>query len=100
MVVLDVDGVIVGEREGFNFPDPNNEVIYSLKKLRQSGIFVSLCTGKPAFGIEKIITDAYLNNLHIVDGDAPSIQILDRVIGTMMAKLQIKLAKIYLAMMS
>ena len=80
-VVLDVDGVIVGEREGFNFPDPNNAVIDSLKKLRQSGIFVSLCTGRPAFGIKEIISSAYLNNLHITEGGAVGIDTIDKQVS-------------------
>jgi Cof subfamily protein (haloacid dehalogenase superfamily) len=80
-VVLDVDGVIVGDKEGFNFPYPHRDVINGLKKIRSSGIYVSLCTGKPAFAIEKIIKDAYLNNIHIVDGGAVGIDPIDRRIS-------------------
>lgn len=80
-VVLDVDGVIVGDREGFNFPYPHRDVIEGLKKIRKSGIFVSLCTGKPSFAIEKIIRDAYLNNLHIVDGGAVGIDPIDKKVS-------------------
>ncbi len=80
-VVLDVDGVIVGDREGFNFPYPHKEVIEALKKIRESGIYVSFCTGKPSFAIEKIIRDAHLNNLHIVDGGATGIDPIDKKIS-------------------
>ena len=80
-VVLDVDGVIVGDKDGFNFPYPHREVIESLRKVRESGIYVSLCTGKPAFAIEKIIRDAHLNNLHIVDGGATGIDPIDKKIS-------------------
>lgn len=80
-VVLDVDGVIVGDKEGFNFPFPHKEVIESLRRIRGNGIFVSLCTGKPAFAIEKIIRDAYLNNLHIVDGGATGIDPIDKQVS-------------------
>ncbi len=80
-VVLDVDGVIVGDREGVNFPYPHKEVIESLRKVRESGIYVSLCTGKPSFAIEKIIRDAHLNNLHIVDGGATGIDPIDKKIS-------------------
>ncbi len=76
-VVLDVDGVIVGDKEGFNFPYPHKEVIEALKKIRISGIFVCLCTGKTAFAIERIIRDAYLNNIHIVHGGAAGIDPID-----------------------
>lgn len=81
-MVLDVDGVIVGDQEGFNFPHPHEEVIESLKKVRQKGIYVSLCTGKPAFAIEKIVHAAYLNNLHIVDGGAVGIDPIDKQISS------------------
>lgn len=80
-VVLDVDGVIVGDREGFNFPYPHREVIEDLRKVRARGIYVSLCTGKPSFAIEKIIRDAYLNNLHIADGGATGIDPIDKKIS-------------------
>lgn len=80
-VVLDVDGVIVGDKEGFNFPYPHKEVIEALKKIRKSGIFVSLCTGKAEFGIEKIIRDACLNNIHITDGGARMIDPIDKRIS-------------------
>jgi Cof subfamily protein (haloacid dehalogenase superfamily) len=81
VVVLDVDGVIVGDREGFNFPYPHRDVIEGLKKIRESGIYVSLCTGKPAFAIEKIVRDANLNNLHIADGGATGIDPIDKKVS-------------------
>jgi len=80
-VVLDVDGVIVGDKEGFNFPYPHKEVIEALKKIRISGIFVCLCTGKTAFAIERIIRDAYLNNIHITDGGALGIDPIDKKVS-------------------
>lgn len=80
-VVLDVDGVIVGDREGFNFPYPHGDVIEALMKIRKKGAYVSLCTGKPAFAIEKIIRDAYLNNIHITDGGALGIDPIDKKVS-------------------
>lgn len=80
-VVLDVDGVIVGNIEGVNFPHPNKEVINALKRVRESGVFVCLCTGKAAFAIEKIIYDAYLNNMHISDGGALGIDPIDKKVS-------------------
>jgi len=66
-VVLDVDGVLVGDTPGFNFPDPNKEVITALKKIHEKGISVVLCTGKGGFSIEKIVKDANLTGVHIAD---------------------------------
>lgn len=80
-VVLDVDGVIVGDCEGVNFPYPHKDVIEGLKKIRKSGIYVCLCTGKSAFAIEKIIRDAYLNNIHITDGGALGIDPIDKKVS-------------------
>lgn len=67
-IILDVDGVIVGEKIGFNSPYPHADVITTLKKIKSNGISISLCTAKPHFSIGKIIGDAGLNNTHITDG--------------------------------
>ena len=67
-IILDVDGVIVGEKIGFNSPNPHIDVINKLKELRNKGIPISLCTAKPHFSIGSIINDAGLDNYHITDG--------------------------------
>ncbi|MBQ9659045.1 MAG: HAD-IIB family hydrolase [Clostridia bacterium] len=67
-IILDVDGVIVGEKIGFNSPNPHLDVINKLKELRNKGIPISLCTAKPHFSIGLIINDAGLDNYHITDG--------------------------------
>lgn len=67
-VILDVDGVIVGEKIGFNSPWPHPDVIKAMSKIKLSGVPISLCTAKPHFAIDKIIEDAGLNNVHITDG--------------------------------
>lgn len=69
-IILDVDGVIVGEKEGYNFPYPNPDVIARLKVIQNRGIPISLCSAKANFSLDKIIKDANLNNLHITDGGA------------------------------
>lgn len=69
-LILDVDGVLVGGKKGYNWPDPNPEVISTLKSLREKGIVVSLCTGKGTFAIKNIIDKAHLDNVHIGDGGA------------------------------
>lgn len=67
-LILDVDGVLVGGKKGYNWPLPNQQVIDELKTLRQKGIIVSLCTGKVTFAIHEIVHLAHLDNVHIGDG--------------------------------
>lgn len=69
-IILDVDGVLVGGKKGFNWPDPNPEVMSALSNLRKNGLIVSLCTGKGTFAIESMVKKAGLDNLHIGDGGA------------------------------
>lgn len=66
LIIMDVDGVIVGHKKGVNFPYPSKKVISALKKVRQSGIPVVLCSGKYYHAIEPIIIQADLKNPHIV----------------------------------
>lgn len=67
-IILDVDGVIIGEKTGFNFPNPNPLVIDKLKQIRQSGIPIALCTAKPSFAIKNLVKEIGLDNYHIADG--------------------------------
>lgn len=67
-IVLDVDGVIVGDKIGLNSPSPTKEAIKALEKVKLSGHVVSFCTGKPYLAVKKIIEDAELFNLHVTDG--------------------------------
>lgn len=79
-IILDVDGVIVGEKIGFNSPNPHVDVINKLKEIRSKGIPISLCTAKPHFSIGKIIKDAQLDNYHIADGGSVIINPIDNTI--------------------
>lgn len=79
-LILDVDGVIIGDKVGFNSPHPHPLVTDALKKIRASGIPISLCTAKPHFSIQKEIRDSILNNIHIADGGAVIINPLDGTI--------------------
>ncbi len=82
-IILDVDGVIVGEKIGVNSPYPHPSVIQRLSDLRQkNGIVISLCTAKPHFAIRKIIDDTHLNNLHITDGGGVIIDPIDSLVVT------------------
>ncbi len=67
-IIIDVDGVIIGEKIGFNSPYPNEKVIQALKTIRSKGIPIILCTAKPHFSIAKVFQDANLSNYHITDG--------------------------------
>lgn len=78
-IILDVDGVIVGEKIGFNSPYPHPEVIQRLKLICQKRIPISLCTAKPHYSVQKIIHDARLNNLHITNGGGVVIDPIDKV---------------------
>lgn len=69
-LILDVDGVLIGGKEGYNWPNPNKKVIKTLKNLRKKGLNISLCTGKGTFAIKNIVESAELDNLHIGDGGA------------------------------
>lgn len=79
-IILDVDGVIVGEKIGFNSPHPHPDVTAALKQIQNKGIPVSLCTAKPHFAIAKEIKDADLDNVHIVDGGGVIISPLEKKI--------------------
>ena len=79
-IILDVDGVIVGDKVGVNSPNPHESVIKKLKEIKESGINVSLCTAKPYFSIMKIIEDAGLDNLHITDGGSVVIDPIKNIV--------------------
>lgn len=81
-LILDVDGVLVGGKKGYNWPDPNPEVITTLKKLRENGVIVSLCTGKGTFAIKNIVEMAHLDNVHIGDGGAIVIDYIHNTVIT------------------
>lgn len=69
-VFLDIDGVIIGTRHGDNFPQPNIVVQEKLKKIKGSGIKITLCTAKAFFCVKKTIDLCELNAYHITDGGA------------------------------
>ena len=62
-IILDVDGVIVGNKTDFNAPYPPLEVTNKLKQIRKKGIYVILCSAKPYYSVKKIVDDAHLNNI-------------------------------------
>jgi HAD superfamily hydrolase (TIGR01484 family) len=62
-IILDVDGVIVGDRAGFNAPYPPLEVVDKLKQIREKNIYVILCSAKPYYSVKKIVDDGHLNNI-------------------------------------
>ncbi|MEK7495562.1 MAG: HAD family hydrolase [Patescibacteria group bacterium] len=62
-IILDVDGVIVGDKAGFNAPYPPTEVVNKLRQIKKSGVYVILCSAKPYYSVKKIVDDAHLNNI-------------------------------------
>lgn len=79
-IILDVDGVIVGEKIGYNSPNPHPNVIAAMKSIQNSGTPISLCTAKPHFAIGEIIKDANLDNAHITDGGGVIINPIDDIV--------------------
>jgi len=69
-IILDVDGVIIGKKEGINFPNPSEEVINKLKEINANGTNIHLCTSKPFFAINKLVKKIGLNTFHISNGGA------------------------------
>ena len=98
-IILDIDGVIVGEMIGVNSPSPHPKVISALKQIKSKGIFISLCTAKPHFAIKDIIESAKLDNLHITDGGGVILDPIDNVIlksSTIDLTIAIKVLDMYL----
>jgi len=77
LIVLDVDGVVKGFKEGVNSPYPSEKVASYLKKIHDKGIPICLCTGKASFATRKIVERIGLNNQHITDGGAVVFDPLD-----------------------
>ncbi len=69
-VILDIDGVLVGEKIGYNSPNPHPDVISAIQKIHTAKIPVTFCTGKPHYAIKKLIDECGLDNPHITDGGA------------------------------
>ncbi len=67
-VVLDIDGVVVGSKDGYNFPHPSKKVISALQQIHNSGIPVSFITGKPTITAIQNIKAVGIDNAHIADG--------------------------------
>ncbi len=70
LIVLDVDGVIVGNKKGVNFPFPSQPVLNALNDISNQGIPIVLCSGKSQKALIPIIEQANLKNPHIVDSGA------------------------------
>lgn len=68
--ILDIDGIILGHKDGVNFPLPSPAVIEHLQTLAKQ-MPVSLCSVKPYFAVEPIIQACGLENwFHITDAGA------------------------------
>lgn len=69
-IILDVDGIIIGEKIGYNSPYPHKDVIKAMKRIHGKEISISLCTAKPHYALRQIIQRANLTNPHITDAGA------------------------------
>lgn len=69
-VVLDIDGVIVGTKEGINLPNPSPKVCKILRNVHDSGIPVVFITAKTSFAASKNIIFVGIDNPHIADSGA------------------------------
>jgi len=68
--ILDIDGIILGHKQGVNFPLPSPTVKKHLQTLAKT-MPVSLCSVKPFFAVEPIITACGLEKwYHIIDAGA------------------------------
>src|SRR5947209_1656529 len=76
-IITDIDGIIIGEKIGFNSPHPHSKVLRALKIIREKGIPICLCSGKPHYAIGEVIKRAELHNPHITDGGAVTIDPID-----------------------
>ncbi len=79
-IILDVDGVIIGEKIGYNSPHPHPDVVEALKKIREKGVAICLCTAKPHYSISEEINRSNLHNPHISDAGAVIIDPIDNII--------------------
>lgn len=67
-IVTDVDGVIIGNKHGFNFPLPSTGVMEAFAQLKAKEMPVVFCTGKASYAINNLIQETGFNNPHIGDG--------------------------------
>jgi HAD superfamily hydrolase (TIGR01484 family) len=79
-IISDVDGVIIGEKIGYNSPHPHEDVVTALKNVREKRIAVCLCTAKPHYSIAEEIKGSNLHNPHIADAGAVIIDPIDDII--------------------
>lgn len=76
-IILDIDGVIVGEKIGFNSPSPHPNVLKALSEIHSKGIPIILCSAKPLWSMQDVIQGAHLNNPHITNAGALLIDPID-----------------------
>lgn len=70
-IITDIDGVILGNKTGFNFPELSIKTQDAIKQLQKKSISISLCTAKAYFAIkQRIISPNNLNGIHISDAGA------------------------------
>lgn len=79
-IILDVDGVIIGGKPGFNFPLPHKNILDALRLVSKKGVSISFCTAKPGFVISNLVKQIGLAGVHISNGGAEIINHLQNKI--------------------
>lgn len=89
-VVLDIDGVVVGNKDGYNFPHPSKKVISALQQIHNSCIPVCFITGKPTITAIQNIKAVGIDNPHIADGGGTIINpVRDEIISVSQVKYEV-----------
>jgi hydroxymethylpyrimidine pyrophosphatase-like HAD family hydrolase len=71
LILLDIDGVVMGSVDGVNFPLPSKPVTKKIKEFTKSHkAMICLCTGKTSFVVANVVRHLDLNSFHITDGGA------------------------------
>ncbi|MBD3362644.1 HAD-IIB family hydrolase [Candidatus Dojkabacteria bacterium] len=65
-IILDIDGVLIGSKNGFNYPKPNPKVIEMLKIIQENKIQIILCTAKPMVATKELIKYLDLENIPFI----------------------------------
>lgn len=81
-IALDVDGVLIGQRHGYNSPKPHSDVLQLLRSIHESGVYIVLVTAKLHHSIHNIARDANLLGYHVADGGAVLINVLNNDLST------------------
>jgi hydroxymethylpyrimidine pyrophosphatase-like HAD family hydrolase len=70
-IITDIDGVLIGNQQGVNFPHPSQQDCATITALQEKGIPVVTCSAKAYFSIEPILIQPLnMVTLHLSDAGA------------------------------